>query len=131
MSIERIPRKRGTGWRVRWRDGTRNRARTFDRKADAVAYEAEVRRRRRAGDLRPLDAGRETLQEFIAKSQELPGIKQSAHEHHARIVAALRQRNPEKARRAMRAHLSTCEQAFTLLGKISGHGERTSLGLEK
>jgi GntR family transcriptional regulator, transcriptional repressor for pyruvate dehydrogenase complex len=74
---------------------------------------------------------RETLQEFIAKSQELPGIKQSAHEHHARIVAALRQRNPEKARRAMRAHLSTCEQAFTLLGKISGQGERTSLGLEK
>ena len=64
MSVERINRKRGTGWRVRWRDGTRNRARTFDRKADAVAFEAEVRRRRRAGDLRPLEAGRETLQEF-------------------------------------------------------------------
>jgi integrase len=64
VSIERVSRKRGTGWRVRWRDGARNRARTFDRKADAMAYEAEVRRRRRAGDLRPLEAGRETLQEF-------------------------------------------------------------------
>ena len=64
MSIERISRKRGTGWRVRWRDGSRNRARTFDRKTDAVAFEAETRRRRLAGDLRTLDAGRETLQEF-------------------------------------------------------------------
>jgi integrase len=64
MSIERIGRKRGTGWRVRWREGTRNRSRTFDRKADAVAFEAEVRRRRVAGDLRRLEAGRETLEEF-------------------------------------------------------------------
>jgi hypothetical protein len=64
VSIERIGRKRGTGWRVRWRDGARNRARTFDRKADALAFEAEVRRRRVAGDLRALEAGQETLQEF-------------------------------------------------------------------
>src|SRR6185369_3190455 len=62
---------------------------------------------------------REVLQDFIMKSQELPGIKHSAHEHHKRIVDALRQRNPEKARRAMRAHLQTCGKAFTLLGKIS------------
>jgi len=64
VSIERITRKRGAGWRVRWRDGSRNRARTFDRKADAVAFEAETRRRRLVGNLRALDAGRETLQEF-------------------------------------------------------------------
>lgn len=62
---------------------------------------------------------RNVLQEFIMKSQELPGIKQNAHEHHARILAALRQRNPERARREMRAHLQTCEKAFTLLEKIS------------
>ena len=71
---------------------------------------------------------RGVLQEFIAKSQELPGIKQSAHEHHTRIVAALRERNPEKARRAMRAHLSTCEKAFTLLGRI---GNRSPVGRER
>jgi GntR family transcriptional repressor for pyruvate dehydrogenase complex len=62
---------------------------------------------------------RSVLQEFIAKSQELPGIKENAHESHAKIVAVLRQRNPEKARRAMRAHLQTCEKAFTLLDRIS------------
>jgi GntR family transcriptional regulator, transcriptional repressor for pyruvate dehydrogenase complex len=62
---------------------------------------------------------RTVLQEFIAKSQELPGIKQNAHEHHAKILAALRQRNPEKARREMRAHLQTCDKAFTLLERIS------------
>jgi GntR family transcriptional repressor for pyruvate dehydrogenase complex len=62
---------------------------------------------------------RGVLQEFIAKSQELPGITLEAHEHHTRILAALRQRNPEKARRAMRAHLQTCDKAFTLLGRIS------------
>jgi GntR family transcriptional repressor for pyruvate dehydrogenase complex len=62
---------------------------------------------------------RGVLQEFIAKSQELPGIKENAHEHHGKILSALRQRNPEKARRAMRAHLHTCERAFTLLEQIS------------
>jgi GntR family transcriptional repressor for pyruvate dehydrogenase complex len=62
---------------------------------------------------------RGVLQEFIAKSQGLPGIKENALEHHAKILAALRQRNPEKARRAMRAHLHTCEKAFTLLEKIT------------
>ena len=62
---------------------------------------------------------RGVLQEFIAKSQELPGIKENAHENHGKIISALRQRNPEKARRAMRAHLHTCERAFTLLEKIS------------
>ena len=62
---------------------------------------------------------RHVLQDFIAKSQQLPGIKENAHEHHARILSALRQRNPEKARREMRAHLQTCEKAFTLLEKIS------------
>ena len=64
MSIERIDRKRGAGWRVRWREAGRNRARMFDRKADAVAFEAETRRRARTGDLVALDAGRQTLQEF-------------------------------------------------------------------
>ena len=74
MSIERIPRKRGAGWRVRWRDGDRNRARTFDRKADALAFEAEVRRRSRTGDLVVLDAGRETLQEFAEEWWRLHAV---------------------------------------------------------
>jgi integrase len=71
VSIERVPRKRGAGWRVRWREGGRNRARIFDRKTDAVAFEAETRRRSRAGDLAALDAGQETLQEFAEEWWQL------------------------------------------------------------
>ena len=62
---------------------------------------------------------RNVMQEFIAKSQELPGITQTAHESHAKILTALRERNPEKARRAMRSHLQTCEKAFTLLERVA------------
>jgi N12 class adenine-specific DNA methylase len=49
---------------------------------------------------------RSVLQDFIAKSQEMPGIEENAHEHHAKILAAIRQRNPDKARREMRSHLA-------------------------
>lgn len=66
--------------------------------------------------LRPLRHG---MKEFIAKSQELPGGKQNAHAHHVKILAAIRQRNPEKARREMREHLHIHERAFTLLERIS------------
>ena len=47
------------------------RSRTFDRRADAVAYEATVRLAKRAGDLAPLDAGRETLADFAEEWWEL------------------------------------------------------------
>ncbi|MBS1872200.1 MAG: FadR family transcriptional regulator [Acidobacteria bacterium] len=62
---------------------------------------------------------RGALQDWIAKSQELPGVKENAQGQHAKIMQALRQRNPERARRAMRNHLETTEKAFTLLDKIS------------
>ena len=59
---------------MRWRDRDRNRARTFDRKADASAFEAEVRRGKRAEDLASLDAGRETLQEFAEEWWQLHAL---------------------------------------------------------
>lgn len=68
-------------------------------------------------------AMRAILQEWISKSQELPGVTANAQASHTKILEALRQRNPEKARRAMRAHLHTCERAFTLLDKISKTAE--------
>jgi len=50
---------------VRWRDeGGEQRTRTFDRKRDADDFDADLRRRRRLGELGMLDAGRETLDEF-------------------------------------------------------------------
>ena len=74
MSIERVSRKHGVVWRVRWRDSDRNRARTFDRKADATAFEADIRRRKRVEDLASLDAGRETLQEFAEEWWQLHAL---------------------------------------------------------
>jgi GntR family transcriptional regulator, transcriptional repressor for pyruvate dehydrogenase complex len=68
-------------------------------------------------------AMRAVLHEWISKSQELPGVAANAHVSHTKILEALRQHKPEKARRAMRAHLHTCERAFTLLDKISKTAE--------
>ena len=65
MSLERRVLKNGrVAWRVRWREADRNRVRQFDRKRDAEAFDAEIRRRKRLGDLEMLDAGRESLADF-------------------------------------------------------------------
>jgi integrase len=64
VSIRRLERKGGTRWEVRYRDGRRNRSRAFDRKKDAVAFESEVKRRKRLGALAELDAGEERLADF-------------------------------------------------------------------
>src|SRR5215218_6584342 len=64
MSVERIMRQSGPVWRVRWREGGHERSRVVGRKRDAEAFDAEIRRRRRVGDLALLDAGRETLADF-------------------------------------------------------------------
>ncbi len=64
MSIHR----KGAKWTVRYREGERNRSRSFDRKADAQQFDAEVTRRRQLGNLTFLDAGRETLDEFVTQT---------------------------------------------------------------
>ncbi|QEC46175.1 site-specific integrase [Baekduia soli] len=66
MSVERVVRANGTTrYRVRWREAGRNRAETFDRRKDALNFEAEIRRRRQLGTLDSLDAGTETLDEYV------------------------------------------------------------------
>ena len=68
MSVERVERKDGSVvWRVRWRQAGRNRSKVLGRRRDAEAFDAELRRRRRVGDLAALDAGKETLAEFGAE----------------------------------------------------------------
>jgi integrase len=57
--------KRGSVWQVRWREGGRMRARTFDRREDARLLDADLRRRRRLGTLAQLDAGTETLDAYV------------------------------------------------------------------
>jgi GntR family transcriptional repressor for pyruvate dehydrogenase complex len=61
---------------------------------------------------------RGVLTEWISKSQELPGILENAHRQHTKILVAIRSRNPEKARHAMKTHLHTCEKTFSLLGRL-------------
>jgi integrase len=72
MSIERIERDdRSVVWRVRWRDGgrgSRARSRRFDRRADAVAFEDELRRRRRLGDLVGFAGTQETLNRYVTET---------------------------------------------------------------
>jgi hypothetical protein len=66
MSVEKVQRARGkVVWRVRWRQHGRNRARTFSSRRDARDFDAEVRRQRRAGSLAALDAGSESLGEYV------------------------------------------------------------------
>ena len=61
MSVERVERKDGgVVWRVRWRQGGRNRSKVLGRKRDAEAFDAELVRRKRTGELARLDAGKES-----------------------------------------------------------------------
>lgn len=68
MSIERVRRKGGVVWRVRWRDALgRERSKVLGRKDDARAFDAEITRTKRVGSLSMLDAGEETLGEFVER----------------------------------------------------------------
>ena len=60
--------RKGQKWVVRYREGARTRSRSFDRKADAERFDAEVKRRRQLGALASLEAGRETLDEFVVET---------------------------------------------------------------
>jgi len=71
MSVHRIDRGTSVVWRVRWREGgrgSRARTRTFERKADAVAFDDELRRRRRLGELGLLPGSQETLDEYVCQT---------------------------------------------------------------
>ena len=71
MAIERRQRRRRNGetyfiWRVRWtNEAGVKRASTFDSERDASDFEARLRLLRRSRQLASLDAGRETLSEFV------------------------------------------------------------------
>lgn len=61
---------------------------------------------------------RSLLEEWITKSQELPGLQENAHGQHTRILKAIRERDPQAAKREMRAHLETFQRAYQLLGRV-------------
>lgn len=65
MSIERVERKSGVVWRVRWRDASgRAHSKVVGRKRDAEAFEAEIVRRKRTGEIDLFGAGKQTLADF-------------------------------------------------------------------
>lgn len=65
MSIERVERRNGAVWRVRWRDELgRERSKVVGRKRDAEALDAEIVRRKRTGELDLLRGGKQTLADF-------------------------------------------------------------------
>jgi DNA-binding FadR family transcriptional regulator len=59
------------------------------------------------------------MHEWIAKSHQLPGKKENSLGEHRRILDAIRQRDPEKAGKAMEAHLLTFRRVRALLEKMS------------
>jgi integrase len=63
---KRVLADRSVRWRVRWRQGGHYRARTFDRKGDALNFGAELRRRQQLGTIATIDTGRMTLAEYVA-----------------------------------------------------------------
>ena len=87
MSVHKERRSdRKTVFIVRWREGSRNRRRTFDRRHDAELWDGEVRRRRQLGALHTLDAGRETLDEYVTTTfvpTHVATLARATREHYA------------------------------------------------
>ena len=133
MSVQ----KRDGRWLVRWKEGARHRQRTFDRKRDAELFDAELRRRRQLGSLASLDAGTETLDEYVTgtwaplyaallapTSQALYSLLYDHHISPSLGSMPLRELTPEMIgrwqtdRRAAGAGPEAVRKALTLLGGI-------------
>lgn len=141
MSVEKVRRASGdVVWRVRWRQHGRNRARTFSSRRDARDFDAEVRRQRRAGSLPALDAGTETLGEYVTGTWAVSHVSTlapktrlhyaSLYDHHLRPYLgpiALRDISPEVIGRWQSERLAAggghvaVRHAIELLGSILEH----------
>jgi integrase len=53
--------KEGRKWRVKWKIAGRQRSRTFDKKADAITFDANIKRRRQLGPLLAAEMERESM----------------------------------------------------------------------
>lgn len=73
-------------WELRWREGSRRRSRTFDRKSDATSYDAWLRRRRQLGQAAVPDDVK--LSEFVEtywRLHAIPNLSQSTRDLYGRI----------------------------------------------
>lgn len=141
MSVEKVQRQScEIVWRVRWRQHGRNRARTFSTRRDAADFDAEVRRQRRAASLAALDAGTETLGEYVTgtwvathAASLAPKTRlhyASLYDHHLRphlASIALRDLSPETIGRWQADRLAAgagpiaVRHAMDLLGSVLEH----------
>lgn len=141
MSVEKIHRLGGeVVWRVRWRQHGRNRARTFSTRRDAADFDAQVRQQRRAGSLGALDAGTESLGEYVMETWAVTHAATlapktrlhyaSLYDHHLRPFLgsiALREIDPETVGRWRADRLAAgagpvaVRQALDLLGSVLEH----------
>ena len=67
MSIHKRANKRGTTWMVSWREGDRQRTRTFKTRATAKAWQAEIDGAKARGVSGPATASRMTLTEWLER----------------------------------------------------------------
>jgi len=90
MSVQRVARGGKVRWEVRWREQSHHRSRLFDRRSDAQAWDAEVRRRRQLGTLALAQLTRTTptLGEWIAHRwapEHAVTLEQSTRERYANV----------------------------------------------
>jgi hypothetical protein len=89
MSVEKVKRSGGDVWRVRWRDGQgRAHSRVVGRKADAVMFDAELKRGKRLGTTMVANT-RETLSEFSRvwwDRHAKPNLQRHTLEHYASML---------------------------------------------
>lgn len=74
MSVHKRKTKRGVVYDVRWREGQKNKGRTFDTRADAVAFEAEQRRRQRLGAHAPGEPSTMPLGDWLERWFTTEGV---------------------------------------------------------
>jgi integrase len=77
-------------WEVRWRDGGRNRSKSFTRKADADRFETEVDRRKQLGGLAELTAGEQALVDLVEqwwRTHALPHLARNTRNTYATVWA--------------------------------------------
>lgn len=93
MSVQRLVRAGNVCWEVRWREQERHRSRLFNRRADAQAFDAELRRRRQLGPLalhQLTERGGPTLDQWITERwapEHASTLAQSTRERYANVYA--------------------------------------------
>lgn len=85
MYLHRKPNGR---WEARWREGTRRRGRTFDRKSDALSFLAFQRRRQQLGHAAvPNDVPMREFVETYWRLHAVPNLSQSTRDLYSRVWA--------------------------------------------